>query len=122
MSDWWCQKQKASGSDCFAVVCRLFQTQRYFVVCLPLPVFSETGDGIFYLRKWKEQFQADVLLHCVLRIYKEQKRSRCAQIKNAQSTGESRENIPPWEGEDRIAGRERGRHGKDERERCSSGS
>ena len=84
--------------------------------------YNETGNGIFYLRKWKEQFQADVLLHCVLRIYKEQKRSRFAQIKNAQSTGESRENIPPWEGEDRIAGRERGRHGKDERERCSSGS
>ena len=69
MSDWWCQKQKASGSDCFAVVCRLFQTQRYFVVCLPLPVYSETGDGIFYLRKRKRQFQTDVLLWDFLLLF-----------------------------------------------------
>ena len=40
--------------------------------------------------------------------------SRFAQIKNAQSTDDSRENIPPREGENRTAGRERGRHGKDE--------
>ena len=115
MSDWWCQKQKASGSDCFAVVCRLFQTQRYFVVCLPLPVFSETGDGIFYLRKWKEQFQADVLLHCVLRIYKEQKRSRFAQIKNAPVPRMTAVRTKRCEKEkDFFADGERSGHGKDE--------